>query len=48
MLLHVTHALTTPLSSHSPFPRKEHHNYYNQVSNEESIYASLQEVTSSQ
>jgi guanine nucleotide exchange factor VAV len=31
-----------------PFPRKEHRNYYNQVANEESIYASLQEVTSSQ
>ncbi|CAI8050161.1 Guanine nucleotide exchange factor VAV2 [Geodia barretti] len=30
-----------------PFPRKEQRNYYNQVANEESIYASLQDVTSS-
>lgn len=34
--------------SPSPFPRKEQRNYYNQVANEESIYASLQEVTSAQ
>lgn len=32
-------------SLHSPFPRKEHRNYYNQP-DEENMYASLQEVTS--
>ena len=36
---------TASFSFPRPFPRKEHRNYYNQVSNEESIYASLQEVT---
>ena len=47
--LHCTHTHThTHAHTHSPFPRKEQRNYYNQVSNEESIYASLQEVTSSQ